>query len=533
MPLLVKSEPNRSGTMKKGSLPIAALLALGFFVRLFEAAYRYLNADETLHYLLSVVPSAAGAYHASLTTVHPPLLILFLHYWGMLGHSELFLRLPSLMAGTAFCWLMYRWLRVVSDHDVALFGLVLLLFCPALVLLSAEIRQYALLLFFSSAGLYLLELAIQHGSALKMLASAGLLALALLTHYSSLVVALSLGVYALLRFISAKPSARVLAAWIFGQLGALAIVRFLYVTHISKLESRGAAENIAATYLRRSVFHPGEDHVLPFVLRANLRLFHFFFYQGAVGVIALFLFLAGVAVLLRRRAETAQPHRPSDRVLAAFFLTPFAVNCALAVPRIYPYGGTRHNSYLAIFLFPPIALALAHWQRRWKAQKIILIIAVSAICLAFPAPTDQYMAFKDQNRARMLAATEVLAKLPPGSSIFTDDQGALTLSYYLCHHQVAQIEHAEAFMKSACGDSSVVALHPGKWIFKADTFAQELHQAQRKYDWNSTTSLWLFQAGWFIDKESELRQQLQAYGCAAGTHYGRNILLCRLALPAE
>ena len=93
--------------MKEASSPevrgrralLLVLLTLGFALRFWNAAYRFLNADEALHYLLSVQSSLTAAYRASFTTVHPPLLIIFLHYWGMLGRSELFLRLPSVIAG--------------------------------------------------------------------------------------------------------------------------------------------------------------------------------------------------------------------------------------------------------------------------------------------------------------------------------------------------------------------------------------------------------------------------------------------------
>jgi hypothetical protein len=514
---------------KPAAIPI--LLALGFFLRLFHAQYRFLNADEALHYLLSVAPSLAGAYHASLTTVHPPLLILFLHYWGMIGQSELFLRLPSMLAGIGFCWLMYRWLRMVTDDDVALLGLVLLLFSPALVFLSAEIRQYALLLLFSSASLFFFESALQRRSALRMVVSAVSLYLALLTHYSSLIFALTLGVYALLRLVTARMSARVIAVWVAGQIGALGIVSVLYVTHISKLEARGAGEWIAESYLRRSIFQLGDDHVFSFVARSNLRLFHYFFCQGAVGVVALILFAVGVAFLLRQRRSADAEVTPAPWLLPILLLFPLAVNCALAVLRIYPYGGTRHNSYLAIFIFPAISTALARWRKPWKLQKFIVIAIVLAICNLFPAPIDQYIRLRDQKRARMAAAVEVLKKIPAGSAILTDDQGALLLSYYLCHHQVAQVEQAQPFLESSCGDLSVVALDPRKWIFKPDTFAQELSDAQQEYNWTEATSPWLFQAGWFIDKEPELREELRAYGCTPGTQYGHNILLCRLTVP--
>src|SRR5215469_5754675 len=129
-----------AGEPRSFSVPLL-LLAAGFLLRISNAVWRFLNADEALHYLLSVAPSVAAAEHASLTTSHPPLLIVFLYYWGMLGHAEWFLRLPEVLAGTAFCWVLFCWLRRVRNQNTALLGLVLWVFAPALVLLSAEIRN--------------------------------------------------------------------------------------------------------------------------------------------------------------------------------------------------------------------------------------------------------------------------------------------------------------------------------------------------------------------------------------------------------
>jgi len=276
------------------------LLVAGFLLRLFHAIYRYLNADEILHYLLSVQPSLAATYRASLTTAHPPLLIIFLHYWGALNHSELWLRLPSLLAGTAFAWIMYRWLKLVSSSEAtAVIGLVLFLFSPPLVILSSEVRQYSLMLLFLSLSLYLFDCAIQRQSAVLILLSAASLYGALLTHYSSLIFALTLGIYALLRLINSRSRGAVVSAWVAGQLGAIAIIGFLFTHHVPMLRARGAPEGIAGTYLRHSVFKPGEDNVITFVARSNIRLFHYLFSQAAVGLIGMLLFVLGIARMIR------------------------------------------------------------------------------------------------------------------------------------------------------------------------------------------------------------------------------------------
>src|SRR5581483_8362015 len=163
----------------------------GLVVRLISAYSKFLNADEAMHCLLAMQQSFSDAYRASLGTAHPPLLILLLHYWEMISRSELFLRLPSVLAGTAAGWFLYAWLRDVRDRGTAIIASALFLFSPALIYTSAEIRQYALLLCFTSATLYLLDRAITTDSPLSLLSSGIFLYLALLAHYCALIFGLA------------------------------------------------------------------------------------------------------------------------------------------------------------------------------------------------------------------------------------------------------------------------------------------------------------------------------------------------------
>ena len=124
------------------------MLGAGLLLRLRLAWMTFLNPDEALHYYLAQQPSLKLAYQASLTTAHPPLMIIFLHYWSALGRSELFLRLPFVAAGILFCWVMFLWARSAANHCAAWFALALFVFSPPLISLSAEVRQYAFLLLF-------------------------------------------------------------------------------------------------------------------------------------------------------------------------------------------------------------------------------------------------------------------------------------------------------------------------------------------------------------------------------------------------
>src|SRR5438309_2199716 len=89
------------------------VLVVAFLVRLWAATGTFFNPDEALHFLVANQASWGAAYNASLSTAHPPGLIFLLYFWRALGTSEWWLRLPSIVAGTLFCWLLFRWLQRV------------------------------------------------------------------------------------------------------------------------------------------------------------------------------------------------------------------------------------------------------------------------------------------------------------------------------------------------------------------------------------------------------------------------------------
>lgn len=163
-----------------------AVVAAGFAVRVFVASRSYLNPDEAMHYMWINQPSAFIAYKASVGIAHPPLLYLLLYFWHFLGRSELMLRLPSVFVGTALCWMLFQWIGMVLGRTAGLIGVITVTFSPAMIALSAEVREYALLLCCIAAALYFLERAFREESVSQMWYFSFFLYLAILTHYSAL-----------------------------------------------------------------------------------------------------------------------------------------------------------------------------------------------------------------------------------------------------------------------------------------------------------------------------------------------------------
>ena len=310
-----------------GNFAALAVTLLGFLARLWTASGTFLNPDEALHFRLANQVSLALAYKQSLTAAHPPLLILLLYFWRALGTSELWLRMPSVLAGTVFCWMFYKWLSKAAGNVAGFIGLLFVAFLPPIILISAEIRQYALMLAFLASALYLMDEAFTENSAGKMAAFSLCLYLAMLFHYSAFLFATALGIYALLKIFAERPSGSVVTAWATGQVGGVALAGFLYKTQLSKLgvgESRTVFEGwMSEYYLHRSYFDSAHDHALKFLVGHTFGVFQYFFGQLAVGDVIGLVFLAGVGLLLRGTGFTQD--RSSSRRLGIFLLLPFAI----------------------------------------------------------------------------------------------------------------------------------------------------------------------------------------------------------------
>lgn len=281
---------------------------VGFLCRAWLSHATFFNPDEAWHLSVANQDSLRHAYQASLSLFHPPLLILVLYYWRALGASDLVLRLPCVIAGAVFCWLYYKWLKSVFGQTVAWVGFLLVTFLPTMIGISADLRQYSLMLMFSAGGAYLLERAFARNSPGEMLLSSVSLLLAMLSHYSGFLFAASLGTYAIIRIFARRPPPGVVFAWSAGQVAALGPGWFLYSTHIAKLAAvnPGARHlrHIADWYLPQFYYHPGHDHLLPFLFRGTFGIFRFAFAWVIMGHAATLLFAAGVVLLLRGQSPS-------------------------------------------------------------------------------------------------------------------------------------------------------------------------------------------------------------------------------------
>ena len=503
------------------------IVLVGFLARLWAASGIFLNPDEALHFRLANQASLALAYAQSTTAAHPPLLILFLYYWRALGTSDLGLRLPSVIAGSIFCWLFFKWLTQVTDRLTGFVGLLFVSFLLPIIMLAAEVRQYALLLAFSAGALYFMDRAFAKNSVGVTAASALCLYLAMLTHYSAFLFAAALGIYALLWILRQRIPMKVITTWAAGQLGALALAAYLYKSHLSRIgagESRTVLEGWM-TYIRRSYFDRTHDNPVLFLVGHTFGVFQNFFGQLAVGIAVGLLFLVGVFLLLREKSR-------SSRRLGLFLLLSFAIVGAASMVHVYPYGGTRHSAFLIIPGIAAVSVAVARLASgRWTRALAIAGVIVM-LCLVFGKLRQPRMERADQSRKQMEAALAFMRQnVAPSAPIFVDYQTDLVLGHYLCQQRPVPLEiRPTGFEEFSCGGRHVASTGYSTWTFSSEKFPSDWEQAVQALGLKPGDTVWVFQTGWGIDLPEQLEKNYIEFH---GLHYdsfGKNIKIFKLTV---
>lgn len=507
------------------------IVTAAFLVRLKLASETFLNADEALHFMAANQSSWKLTYQASLTLSHPPLLVFLLHVWRGFGTSEIILRLPSVLAGTAFCLVFFRWLSDLFGSQTGLIGLMFAGFLPPIIALSAEIRQYSLLLLFAICTLYFLERALARNSAREMLLSSICLWLAMLSHYSAVLLAAALGIYALLRMFRQRPSRAVTGVWAAGQIGALFICFILYFTYIAAF-GRSAFHGWMDVYLHNSYFDPSRHNALVFVVTRSASLFQYVLGDNVIGTLMLLVFIAGIVMVLRDR-EPETLVRVSKGQLAILLVLPFAINCALAFFDIYPYGGTRHCVFLAIFAIAGVSLALYRMagQRLWRGIGAAALIIM--ICNLLPSHRLPYIARTDQQRGHMQQALAFIRQQIPRSQIlFADNQTSLLLGHYLCEQRPFFInEWAQGFNTLQCNGYRIAGTDGRVFTFIPSNFFASWSEMVHRYNLAPGDSVWVLQAGWLWEDPvaSQLKGKYSEFRDLDPHSFGRNITIFRLA----
>jgi Dolichyl-phosphate-mannose-protein mannosyltransferase len=470
------------------------VLAAGFLLRLRAASSGYLHPDEAYFYILADQPSLGATYKLALHDPHPPLFCFLLHFLRVLGHSELILRLPSVLAGTFLPCFGYKWLRTIFGARTGWIGMLLLTFSPPMITQSVQVRQYALLVFFLVAALYFLERALGEDSLSKMALFSLFLLLAIATHYSTPWFVIVSGVYAFGRIRRAPPSRAVTRTLLGSMAAAAALIQFFFVTHVAKLATSGlTAWMVNTSWLSALYFHPAKTSAVKFVAAHSVWFFQYLFGQAAVGFAMLAAFLIAASLLLDPKLPL--PGKAPPRLLAVLVLLPFLIASGAGLARLYPYGPVREDLWLLPFAIAGVSYGLGQLggrRRAWPALGLAGLVVFSGL---YAVPTGIQLPPNLSRNIFEAPLSYIRQAIPEHRPVLTDLSTMLTLGYYLCDDEGFPLLPAlQGFAEYRCGGYRFLV--SPQQTFTPANFPGEVEQAAKTYRLDPGQSLWVVHAAW-------------------------------------
>jgi hypothetical protein len=407
----------------------------GFCLRIQRAGLAYLNGDETQIMFAPLQHGLIRVYSAAQRFPYGPLMNFVLHFMTFFGSSELYFRMPSVIAGTLLIFVGYKWVAETFGKSAGLVTGCILAFAPPLVILSVQVRHYITHALFVACSLYCLERALREKSRRWMGYFGVALLLAVLTMYMSIWYIAALGVYAILCFLLEEIPRSVIVEWVKTQAAVAFVLIVAYTTHLHKLRGNGAESFARDGWLRSSYFHPESQTVLHFLRDATDNLFGYVFANAALGKWMIFVFLIGIGVILWGKAGI-----PGKRKTPALSLVlPLAVTAAAGTVGIYPYGGSRHDAFVAVFVVAGISIAVSALAR----GKAVVLLLIAACLIPIWLATAQRHYLDELPRVckigQMQSALKYLSSRDPRPQVLLVDQiGGNTINYYICHGQFDQ-----------------------------------------------------------------------------------------------
>ena len=410
----------------------------GFVLRIVRASKSYLNGDETQIMIPPLHHGLANVYRTAQQFPYGPLMNFVLHFMTFFGSSELYFRMPSVIAGSLLIFVGYKWVAETFGKGAGLVTGGILAFAPPLVILSSQVRHYITHILFIACSLYCLERALREKSRRWMRYFGFALLLAVLTMYMSIWYIAALGAYALACFLLEPFPREVIVEWAKAQVAIAVLLIVAYATHLRKLRGDGAERFARDGWLRSSYFHPESQTVSAYLRDATDNLFGYIFANQVLGEWMIVAFAAGVALVLWGKAGVTG----NRKTPALALVLPVAVTAAAGTIGIYPYGGSRHDAFLALFIVAAVAIALSALA---GGRAVILLVAMACLIPVWRAKAQRNY-LDELSRvckiAQMRGALKYLSSRQPRPQVLLVDQiGGTTINYYVCHGDFHQWRH--------------------------------------------------------------------------------------------
>lgn len=404
-------------TEKYAACLALALVAMAATLAVHYAGATIFNPDEAEKVVRALAPDALSALRNSRSVSHPPLVVMLAHAQSYGGVSELWLRLPSLLAMPLAAGFLYAWLRRLAGVSAAIAGLAFFVASPAALSAATEVREYGLLLACTTAALLSAERVV-NGGGLRWLLLHGLaLAGGFLDHYSTAWVAIVVETYLLLELRRRAAPRRLWLAWIAVQLSLIALAAWTFFVHGTVFTAKVGIGTTDLFWVARG-FPQGESW-WAFTTTRLPQVFEFFAGGWIAGWMALALYSVAVAAVVRGKL------RPAVLML---IVLPLLLGLGLGLARLYPLAGMRQVTYLLPFVAAGVGIgaAVLFGQRLVPLMATAAVVTPVGLWLAVPDHHPEWTARR--NLDATLAALDEQWK--PERPLFVDDSAGWQLRYY-------------------------------------------------------------------------------------------------------
>jgi len=261
-------------------------------------------------------------------------------------------------------------------------------------------------------------------------------------------------------------------------------------------------------YLGHYFYAPGGETLLRFFWRALFGTFHYAVGLGTLALLFMLIFVAGLAALLTGRTK-------APKFTALLVISPFVVGFIAALFRVFPFAGSRHQTYLLPFLAAGISAAFA-WLPRGRAVPILLLGAVVApFWVIHSSPENDARVMP---KSAMTAAISYIGwTVPSGKPLFADDMTRDVLRYYFSRNDKAlDIMRFEEGSEEWLGGHRLIVPPTAPPAFRPAEMVEEVTQAARTIGVPPGDPLCVVSVVW---KEQSLASRLPTGGGRDGREF--------------
>ena len=347
---------------------LAFIIGLGLCLRVIDLDGKYFYCDEIESYdrarqgFTEVISSLIGG------SPHLPLYESMLHLWLLMGNSDAFARLPSVVFGIASILLTWQLFKTISSQRIALFVALLFAVSPLHVMFSRMVREYSLLCMLSIAStilfIKLLRKTEAHGKSRLWLSYFIVTLLLVYTHYYAWFTILSQTIYL---FTTRARHKHLLKTWFFLQ-AMLVILLLPWV--LGNLDYLLHGEDAPRTYYASMFGHWVKVLFTLFVLSLGLTV-HPWNLKIVIPAVIGFssAFILGMRSLLQWRTSHINGHL----LILFLFLIPFSIEVFI------PVCAPRQILGSLPFFYAIIGMGIFKINRTWIRTVVCALILL--VCL--------------------------------------------------------------------------------------------------------------------------------------------------------